>query len=276
MSARDVDLERGFERLGNTSPWMASFSINGRVYGSGLDHAQDVRPPHFFQVVPNPNRILELGSCQGGGTFQLAKHPGVDEVVALEGRDFNFEKALFAKEVLEVENVTFLEANLESFDFTPLGRFDAVYCVGVLYHLPNPWELLLKLRSVADILYINTHYCSRTEVAMTLHGYDGKQWLESGYHDPLSGMSSWSWWPTLDALAMMILDAGFVPEILEFDTMGLGQSPHGTTIVAKAKASLPEHDRQRLLDKMHQVLDGLPATAGRYVRETLSNDTSSN
>lgn len=61
MAARDLDLEKEFERLGNTSPWMASFSISGRVYGSGLDDDQDVRPPHFFRVVPNPRRILDAG-----------------------------------------------------------------------------------------------------------------------------------------------------------------------------------------------------------------------
>ncbi len=274
MSASCLDLGKEFERLGKRSPWMASFLINGRAYGSGLNHDQDVRPPHFFQVVPNPRRILELGSCQGGGTFQLAKHPGVDQVVAIEGRDYNFEKAKYVERTLQIKNVIFLEADLESFDFAALGRFDAVYCVGVLYHLPNQWELLVKLERVTDILYINTHYCPRNEMAVTVHGYEGKKWLESGYQDPLSGMSSWSFWPTLDALAMMILDAGFVPEILETDTLGLGQSPNGTTIVARRMANLPELDQKDLLDKMHQVLAGLPATQGTYTR--LNGDANKN
>src|SRR5438309_9844020 len=133
-------LRKGFAELAKRSPWMASFLINGQVYGAGLNHDEDVRPPYFFGLVPNPRRILELGSCQGGGTFQLARHAGVREVVAIEGRAFNIEKATFVQQALGIKNVVFLQDDLESYDFTPLGRFDAVYCVGLLYHLPRPWE----------------------------------------------------------------------------------------------------------------------------------------
>src|SRR5262245_34216342 len=166
----DVQVQREFDRLNERSPWMASFLINGRLYGAGLNHEEDVRPPACFRVISNSRRILELGSCQGGGTFQLTKHPGVQEVVALEGRDYHVEKARFVQQVLGVTNVTFLQANLETFDFASLGRFDLVYCVGLLYHVPKPWELLRKLATVSDVLYINTHYCQPTQANMVIHG----------------------------------------------------------------------------------------------------------
>jgi SAM-dependent methyltransferase len=261
-TATPDQLRQGFEELKKRSPWMASFVINGQVYGSGLNHEDDVRPAHFFRLVRNPSRILELGSCQGGGTFQLARHPRVDQVIAIEGRGFNIDKATFVKHALAANNVTFLEGDLEAFDFTPLGRFDAVYCVGLLYHLPHPWELLAKLAKVSDILYINTHYCPLSQAALTLHGYEGKKWLEFGYEDPLSGMSSWSFWPTLPALARMLLEAGFVPEILETDTCGPGQSPHGTTILAARTETLSEEDQRSALVEMQEVLSKLPATSG--------------
>jgi len=255
-------LAEEFERLEQRSPWMARFSIYGKVYGSGLNHDQDVRPPHFFKHFPNRRRILELGSCQGGGTFQLAKHPGITEIVAIEGRTYNIEKAELVKKVLAIQNVHFILGDLESFDFTPLGRFDAVYCVGVLYHLPNPWELLAKLATLTDTLYINTHFCPSNQIGLTLQGYEGKKWLEFGYEDPLSGMSSWSFWPTLKSLTTMLQDAGFVPEILETDTLGAGQSPHGATILARQKTALTGGEQQILLEKMRRVLAHLPPTAG--------------
>ena len=176
------------------------------------------------------------------------------EVVAIEGRALNLEKARLVQQVLEIKNVLFLEGDLESFDLTPLGPFDAVYCVGVLYHLPRPWELLARLERVSDILYLNTHYCPRNQVAMTLQGYEGKKWLEAGHADPLSGMSSWSFWPTLESLTRMLLDAGFTPDILETDTLGPGQSPHGTTILATRTATLSAHAQRNLLEKTHSVL----------------------
>jgi SAM-dependent methyltransferase len=255
-------IEREFDRLAKRSPWMASFIINGEEFGAGLNHDHDVRPPEFFRLVPQPQRILELGSCQGGGTFQLARHPGVREVVAIEGRDFNIEKAEFVQGVLGASQVRFLQGNLETFDFRPLGRFDAVYCVGVLYHLPKPWEFVAKLAKVTDLLYINTHYCPRNEISMTLHGYEGKQWAEFGYEDPLSGMSAWSFWPTLRALTQMLRDAGFIPQILETDTTGTGQSPHGTTILARRQAVLSPEVQTILMEKTQQVLANLSRSAG--------------
>jgi hypothetical protein len=256
-----------FKRLGARSPWMASFAINGRLYGSGLNHEQDVRPPHFFRHVANPRRILELGSCQGGGTFQLAKYPGVEEVVAIEGRDYNIAKAKLAQRALGVSNVTFLHGDLETFNVASLGRFDAVYCVGVLYHVPKPWELLARLAWVTDVLYINTHYCPKNQVQLTLHGYEGKKWMEFGFDDPLSGLSAWSFWPTLVALARMLLDAGFIPEILETDTLGTGQSPHGTTILARRAATEPALKQADMLAKMWEALAQLPDSAGSPPRK---------
>jgi len=221
-----------------------------------------VRPASFFRHLPNARRILELGACQGGGTFQLAAHPGVHEVVAIEGRDYHVEKAQFVQKTLGVTNVQFLCENLETFDLTSLGRFDAVYCVGFLYHLPRPWELLRRLAAITDHIYINTHYVRLSEADLTIDGYAGMSYTEFGYADPLSGLSGWSFWPTLPALAQMLLDAGFVPEILEIDSVGPGQSPHGTTVLARRTTTIPEHELQDRVQKLHQVLERLPRNAG--------------
>lgn len=255
----DLQWQKEFERLGEQSAWMASFTINGQVYGSGLNHDLDVRPPQFFRLVPNARRILELGSCQGGGTFQLARHPGVQEIVAVEGRDYHVAKAKWVQKALGVTKIKFLQADLETFDFTSLGRFDAVYCVGLLYHLPEPWALLEKLARCADIIYLNTHYCLQNQANMTAQGYEGMKWLEGGYTDPLSGMSSWSFWPTLKSLANMLLDTGFVPQIHETDTVGRGQAPHGTTILARRTPTLAKSEAEALLAKLNEALLSQPA-----------------
>jgi SAM-dependent methyltransferase len=259
-------LQHHLDRLTARSEWLASFSIDGLTFGHGLNHDDDVRPDQFFRLVPNARRILELGSCQGGGTFQLAKHPGVEEIVAIEGRDYNIEKALFVQRLLGLNNVTFIEANLETFDFTSLGRFDAVYCVGLLYHLPKPWELLARLKEVSDVIYLNTHFCRANSISRKLHAYDGANWHEMGFEDPLSGLSNWSFWPTLKSLAQMLLDAGFVSEIIETDSTGLGQCPHGTTILARCAASLASEERDGLLQEMRATLAALPADHGSKLR----------
>jgi 2-polyprenyl-3-methyl-5-hydroxy-6-metoxy-1,4-benzoquinol methylase len=37
----------------------------------------------------------------------------------------------------QVADVEFREANLERLDLAEVGRFDAVFCAGLLYHLPG-------------------------------------------------------------------------------------------------------------------------------------------
>ncbi len=259
----DSSVKQEVDRLKEQSSWLVRFSVDGQAYGKGRkQEPADVRPASFFRHLPHARRILELGACQGGGTFQLAKHPGVQEVVAIEGRDYHVEKAQFIQKTLGVTNVQFLCADLETFDLTRLGRFDAVYCVGFLYHLPRPWELLTRLAAISDNIYINTHYVRLADADFSLNGYQGMRYKEYGYADPLSGLSPWSFWPTLPALAQMLIDAGFVPEILETDSVGPGQSPHGTTVLACRTASVPEPERQRRRQQLQQTLERLPKSAG--------------
>ena len=84
--------------------------------------------------------ILELGSLEGGHTFAMAKHKEVEKILAIEGRQANIAKTNFMKQILGINNIEFLNANLESIDLAALWQFDAVYCVGLLYHLPQPWN----------------------------------------------------------------------------------------------------------------------------------------
>lgn len=266
----DSQLQQEVARLSKRSEWLASFTIDGQTIGAGFNHDRDVRPGQFFSLVPKPRRILELGSCQGGGTFQLAQRPGVTEVVAIEGRDYNIEKARFAQRLLGLTNVTFIEANLETFDFKSLGRFDAVYCVGLLYHLPKPWELLTRLNDVSDVIYLNTHYCRASCASRKADAYEGANWYEMGFEDPLSGLSNWSFWPTLKSLTHMLADAGFLSEIIETDSNGLGQCPHGTTILARQTARVSDEERDCLWLETQAILAALPPDHGSKLRGRLA------
>src|SRR5262249_34213833 len=83
-----------------------------------------------------------------------------------------------------------------------------------------------------------------------------------GYQDPLSGLSAWSFWPTLPALATMLANAGFVAEILETDTVGVGQSPYGATVLARHVRSLSRDEKRLIEAKTSRILGALPATSG--------------
>jgi Methyltransferase domain len=200
-----VDLAAEFARLG---PWTTQFVINGKAFGGDHVTAHDERVPQFFEAFPDARTILDLGALEGGQAFAMARH-GVDRVVAVEGRASNLEKARFMQGVLKVENVEFVLADLERVDLTTLGKFDAVFCCGVLYHLPRPWELIEKLSAISPRLFIWTHYSVESEANLLENGYRGRAYQEKGLQDPWSGLSPTSFWPTLESLQRMLGDAHY-------------------------------------------------------------------
>lgn len=190
-------------------PWVTKFTVDGVAYGGEFDAMQDGRIDQFFRSFPNARHILELGSLEGGHTCALAMRPGVKRVIGIEGRQSNIERAQFVASVYHIGQVEFQQANLETYDLSSLGRFDAVFCVGLLYHLPNPWDLIHRISQASDNVFIWTHYAADSKANTIVNGYRGIKYQEFGLSDPLSGMSAESFWPTLNDLKTMLGKDGF-------------------------------------------------------------------
>jgi SAM-dependent methyltransferase len=201
-----TQLDKQFAALG---PWIYQFEIGGRSYGGGISAIGDVRVERFFQQAPHPETILELGSLEGAHSFMLAQRPGVQRVVALEGRDANLRKARFVQSLFQISNVEFAQANIEHADLGAFGKFDAIFCCGLLYHLPEPWRLIQQCASVAPLLFIWTQYSSEKEARDLGNGLRGKTHIEGGPDEPLSGMSATATWLTLDSLRDLLVRSGY-------------------------------------------------------------------
>ena len=201
-----IDIATEFERR---KPWVTKFQIQERDYGGSFDAMNDGRISQFFQYFPNVSTILELGALEGGHSFALANRPVVKRVTAAEGRPLNIQKALFVQGLIGAEKVEFLQANLENFELSALGTFDAVFCSGLLYHLPEPWTLIQRCAQVSPNLFLWTHYAGENEAEEKVHGLRGKWHEEGGLGDPLSGLSKKSFWPTLGSLISMLTQNGF-------------------------------------------------------------------
>lgn len=230
------DLEREFKRRG---PWVTRFVIEGKGYGGEYEAAADNRLELFRKEFPQARRIIELGSLEGGHSFPLARMPGVEEVVAIEGRRANMERSAFVQKLLGDTKVRFIHANLEDFDVRDLGDFDAAYCVGLLYHLPAPWELLEEVAAVAPGILLWTHYAEPHRAKSERNGYKGWCYREWGFAtEPLSGLSLSSFWPTREELLRMIADAGFPNQtILEEQPF----HPHGPALTLVARRQEKKH-----------------------------------
>jgi len=209
------------------APWITKFAIDGKEYGGPFDPSKDPRVRQFAECFPGVSELLELGSLEGGHTFMLARLANVERVVAVEGRTGNIEKARFLQTLFGITNIQFVEANLERFDLSQLGRFDAIFCSGVLYHLPEPWRLIEQMSRVSANLFIWTHYALEQEAKKVKGGYAGKLYREAGLSDPLSGLSQKSFWPTLNSLTAMLGRYGYEQiRILEDNA----RHPHGASV----------------------------------------------
>lgn len=206
------NLEREFDRR---RPWTTKFVIRGQEYGGKYDVANDARLKWFRQHFPEAKHILELGSLEGGHSFEIARFPNVERIVAVEGRKANIERARFVQSLLREDKVTFVQANLEKFDLPSLGSFDAVFCVGVLYHLREPWRLIEGISKTSRGLFLWTHYADESKAKkMRLH-YRGCVYREWGFLiKPLSSMSPASFWPTRESLEEMLADYGFTQTMI--------------------------------------------------------------
>ena len=196
------------------APWIYQFEIGGKTYGGGISALGDVRVERFFRYASHPKTILELGSLEGAQSFILAQHPGVQRVVALEGREANLRKARFVQELLQVGKVEFAQANLEHADLDGFGNFDAIFCCGLLYHLPEPWKLIAQCPSIASLLFIWTQYAADNEARDIGNGLRGKTHIEGGADEPLSGMSPTATWLTLDSLCDLLRASEIFQDLL--------------------------------------------------------------
>jgi Methyltransferase domain len=226
-------LKEQFAKLG---PWVFQFRLDGADYGGGISAVGDLRVEQFFRFAPEAATILELGSLEGAHSFILAQHVGTKRVVALEGREANLRKARFVQELLGVRNLEFAQANLEEAELGSFGKFDAVFCCGVLYHLPKPWKLIAQLPAVAPHLFIWTQYAAETEAHDVGHGLRGKIHGEGGPDEPLSGMSPTATWLTLDSLRGLLTESGYNKiEIIHDDPT----HPNGPAVTLGASTASP-------------------------------------
>lgn len=214
------------------NPWISGFTIDGEHFGGTYDPSNDGRLTAFFEHFGSAKRILELGSLEGAHSRFLSTKNSA-EVVGIEGRAANVKRAEFIAHLFDLSNVRFLEADLETYDLSTLGSFDAVFCVGLLYHLQRPWPLLRKLRDVSPNLLLATHYMPDDRANTILEGYRGGYYKEFGIKDPLSGLYPRSFWPDRESLLQMVVDAGFMSITICADQT---DHPHGPLITLAAKS----------------------------------------
>jgi tRNA (mo5U34)-methyltransferase len=100
-------------------------------------------------------------------------------------------------------NVDTVVGDFMTMDLEPLGIFDVVFFLGVLYHMENPLASLRRVASLTNgVAIIETH-------AIVVPGYEHLELCEFYPSNQLQGdVSNW-WGPNLKALEGMCRAAGF-------------------------------------------------------------------
>lgn len=102
-------------------------------------------------------RVLELGPLEGGHTYML-EQAGAESILAIEANRHAFLRCLVTKEILGLGRSRFLLGDFVEYLRVNDGRFDVCLASGVLYHVPDPAELIHLISRVTDRIILWTHY----------------------------------------------------------------------------------------------------------------------
>ncbi len=211
-----------FEALG---PWITGFEFGGNHYGGQYRADTDSRVLRFISTfrerlaASNRGRgqllrILECGCLEGGHTRVLAQAFPEATITAVDVRETSLQKAKFILASSGITNVRLTKENLNESSAAFTEQYDAIFCVGLLYHLRQPAEFLARAGQAANFLWLSTII-----------------FVER----PLAGVNPQSFLPTIGSLVDMLWTAGFS----EISLLEKSMTPdgNGPAVLLKAQRS---------------------------------------
>jgi SAM-dependent methyltransferase len=157
--------------------------------------------------------VLEFGCFEGihtAGLCQFAR-----QVTAVDGRIENVTKTILRTAFYGYRPRVF-QHDVEAFPApVELLQADVLHHVGVLYHLRDPVRHLLELgRYIRLGVMLDTHYALPQEASSSYvvddREYPYKHFGERGIADVFSGLYPHSKWLTMDVIADLLKETGFV------------------------------------------------------------------
>lgn len=166
-------------------------------------------------------RILDLACLEGMYAFEFAQRGA--QAVGIEGRRANIEKARFAKAAWQLDRLTLLQDDVRNLSRLRHGSFDAVLCLGILYHISAEHlsDFVLRIAEVCrHVAIFDTHISLTGHEQVKLNGqtYTGHTFREfnPGTSAEDREKASWSsldnetsFWPDRESLISLIRAAGF-------------------------------------------------------------------
>ena len=209
-----------FESHFNILPgWTSRFDIDGKILGGNIMlHTIPTLSWQIEIIGVQGKRILELGPLEGAQTKRLIDE-GAKEVIAVEGLSNCFLKCLIVKEIFRLNKATFIFGDFSHYIKSYTGmKFDFVMASGVLYHQPNPAQLIYDLARITDTVAVWSQVASADRpsneegIAQVIgNEYHGKimRWGEVRHEDYCASLSDIGFWMYPDEMMRCFMDAGF-------------------------------------------------------------------
>jgi SAM-dependent methyltransferase len=224
----DPQRRKVLKEIKRLKPWFYSFDL-----GAGLktpllyDWLALAHETRFAMILPELDAVfsgrwsevtcLDTGCNEGYFGFEIARR-GAKAVVGFDARGPNIEKAEFVNRHLGVPNMTFHVGDVTALTPESYGAFNLTLCLGLLYHLENPIDVLRRLRAVTtELCVIDTQVLKPSPAVAAIWGPKVEETedviglLEEPKCDwnPLASTKRMSLVPNRSALFTMLRHVGF-------------------------------------------------------------------
>jgi tRNA (mo5U34)-methyltransferase len=156
------------ERVASFPRWHYEFDLNGvrtPIFSHGHVNRHEQRKKYFFAPLVQllggslaGKRVLDL-ACNAGFWSLAAIEAGAEFVLGVDGRQMHIDQASLVFDVkgVDTSRYRFATADVFALDLSDEEPFDVVLCLGLLYHVSKPFELMDRISAWnADLLVVDT------------------------------------------------------------------------------------------------------------------------
>lgn len=235
----------GFELFKFFPNWITKYEF-GETSNNGEEYQHhDWGVNKLNEIFPLKGKtVIEMGPQEAAHTIMMHNF-GAKQIISLEGRLTNYIKCCIIKNIYELNNVKFYFEDLRSSDLKKYGAFDVCLCSGILYHLPEPQDLIAKISEVAPRILINSHVATEEfpktetiEISLGKNKYRAKNVEEYNIDTEIAeGLQRFSLWLFRDDLIKLLQDVGYnkVKILNNWNDGGPNKAPAITVYAEKDK-----------------------------------------
>lgn len=178
--------------------------------------------------------VLELGPLEGGHSYMMSQR-GASEVLSIEANSRAYLKCLIVKNLFNLSNCQFVHGDFNKYLGQTDKKFDFLLACGVLYHMKNPVETIVKCMNSANSIGIWSHYFDEevlnndhphrknfsSDVCSIEYGGIKVPAYKHNYNDALNvdsfcgGSEEYSYWLPYNELISLFENNGFNTRIIE-------------------------------------------------------------